>query len=69
MLVDKDRTPADVGRVNLNEAWEVEWWCTKFGCTDVALRRAVQAVGPSAAQVEADLKKAAKEALKNTGED
>ena len=69
MLVDKERSPADPTRVNLAEEWEVRWWCDRFGCTEVALRRAVDDVGPTAADLERKLKEAAKEALKNTGED
>ena len=69
MLVDKDRTPQDVSRVSLAEDWEVRWWCDKFGCTETALRRAYDTVGPSAADVERSLREAKKEAFKNTGED
>ena len=61
--------PADLSRVNLQEEWEVTWWCDQFGCTPVALRAAVDKVGPTAAQVEAQLKHAAHEAFQNTGED
>ncbi len=69
MLVDKDRAPADSSRINLGEEWEIQWWCTKFGCTEIALRRAVDIAGPSAADIEREIKKAGKEAMKNTGED
>ena len=69
MLVDKDRHPSDPTRVNLTEEWEVRWWCDKLGCTEVALRRAVDRTGPTAAAVEKDLRHAGSEALKNTGED
>lgn len=69
MLVDKDRVPKDTSRVTLDEEWEIRWWCDKFGCTEVALRRAVDQAGPSAAAVEANLRLAARESLKNTGED
>ena len=69
MLVDKDRSPADPARVTLAEEWEVRWWCDRFGCTEVALRRAVDEAGPSAADVERKLKAAGREAFKNTGED
>ena len=69
MLVDKDRTPQDVTRVNLGEEWEVRWWCDKFGCTETVLRHAHQTVGPSAVDVERKLREAKKEVLKNTGED
>ena len=69
MLVNKDLSPADPRRVNLAEEWEVRWWCDKFGCTEVALRRAYDTVGPNAAEVERKLRDAKKEVLKNTGED
>jgi Protein of unknown function (DUF3606) len=69
MLVDKERAPSDTSQINLGEDWEVQWWCTKFGCTEVALRSAVRRVGPTAAAVEAELKEAARQAFKNTGED
>ena len=69
MLVDKNRTPADPNRVSLAEEWEVHWWCDKFGCTEVALRSAVDRAGPDANGVAHTLKEAGKEALKNTGED
>jgi hypothetical protein len=69
MLVDKDRTPTDTKSVDLEEDWEATWWCDRFGCTEVELRNAVRKVGPSAADVELELKQAAKQAFKNTGED
>ena len=69
MLQGTPRAPADTSRVNLNEEWDVKWWCDQFGCTEIALRRAVDEVGDSATAIEGKLKKAAKEALKNTGED
>ncbi|MGU3360699.1 DUF3606 domain-containing protein [Methylobacterium sp. M6A4_1b] len=40
------RGPADRQRINVNEAWEVTWWCRKFGVTEAQLRAAVKAVGP-----------------------
>ena len=69
MLADKDRIPSDTSRVNLADEWEVRWWCDKFGCTEVALRRAVDTVGPSAAEVERNIREAARESFRNTGED
>ena len=69
MLVDKDRTPADTNRVELEEDWEVRWWCDRFGCTEVELRDAVRKVGPSTEDVEVELRQAGKQAFKNTGED
>jgi hypothetical protein len=69
MLVDKDRTPTDTTRVDLEEDWEVRWWCDRFGCTEIELRNAVRKVGPSTDDIELELKKAAKQVFKNTGED
>lgn len=67
MLVDKN-APADTGRVNLNEEWEVRWWCDRFGCTEMALRGAVDRVGNRAGDVERQLRDAAKKSFQNTGE-
>jgi hypothetical protein len=69
MLADKDRAPQDPSRISLAEEWEVRWWCDRFGCTEVALRRAVDTAGPTAAAVERQLKEAKKESFQNTGED
>ena len=52
-----NRGPADRSRVNVNESWEVRYWCKEFGCTETQLRAAVKAVGVSAAAVRAHLKK------------
>ena len=67
MLADK--SPADVSRISLAEEWEVRWWCNRFGCTEVALRRAVDEVGPTAAEVERKVRDAARQSFQNTGED
>jgi len=45
------RRPADALRVNIHEAWEVEYWTKKFGVTKAQLAAAVQAVGTSSAAV------------------
>ena len=63
-----DRAPSDRSRINVNEVWEVSWWCTQFGCTEDQLRRAVGAVGPTPAEVEHHLKIAARESMKQMGE-
>jgi hypothetical protein len=52
-----NRGPADRARVNVNEPWEVRWWCKDFGCTEAQLRTAVRAVGVSAAAVRKHLGK------------
>ena len=52
-----NRGPADRARVNVHEAWELEYWTKKFGCTKSQLQAAVKAVGVMAKDVEAYLKK------------
>lgn len=52
----KKRGPQDRARVNVNEAWELGWWCGKFGVTPEALKAAVKKVGPMAKDVELELK-------------
>lgn len=51
------RGPQDRARINVNEPWEVRWWCQHFGCTEQQLRAAVQAVGVSADRVRQHLGK------------
>jgi hypothetical protein len=50
------RGPADRSRINIHEAYEVEYWTHKFGCTRSQLENAVKAVGVMADKVEAHLK-------------
>jgi hypothetical protein len=52
-----NRGPRDRARVNVDEDWEVRYWCGEFGCTEVQLRAAVRAVGPMAADVRRHLGK------------
>lgn len=49
--------PQDSIRINVNEAWEVRYWCRTFGCTETVLRKAVKEVGVSVSKVRAYLKK------------
>jgi hypothetical protein len=46
----------DRDKVNIHENYEVEYWSNKFGVSTDQLRRAVAAVGTSAADVEKYLK-------------
>ena len=70
MLVHKDlRAPADTSRVNLDEDWEVEYWCERFDVNEGTLRSCVMKFGPRADDVERNLRHAAKESFKNDGED
>ena len=50
------RGPADRNRVNVQEQWELRYWCDKFGCTADQLRAAVKSVGVMAVDVERHLK-------------
>jgi hypothetical protein len=52
-----NRGPQDRARVNVNEAWEVTYWCKEFGCTPDQLRAAVKAVGVMVVDVRRHLKK------------
>ncbi len=45
------RRPQDSSKVNVHEAWEVNWWCSELNCTKAQLVAAVNAVGVSAAAV------------------
>jgi Protein of unknown function (DUF3606) len=60
MADDKSkRGQQDRNRINLNEDYEVQYWCEKFGVSPEQLRQAVQKVGSSPAAVEQTLKGAA----------
>ena len=45
------RRPQDASRININEPYEVRWWCHEFGCTEADLKPAVKAVGVMADKV------------------
>jgi hypothetical protein len=69
VLVDKEaRTPADTSEVNLDEEWEVRYWCERFETDEETLRLCVTEVGPRTVDIEQRLREAAKEAFKNDGE-
>lgn len=51
------RQPEDPQRININQPWEVEYWCDLLGCTESQLRAAVRAVGPMVKDVKAYLGK------------
>jgi hypothetical protein len=58
MADDKMKTgTADDVRINVNEAYEVQYWTTKFGVTAEELHDAVDAVGPMVADVMRELGK------------
>ena len=45
------KSPRDPVRVNMHEAWEVEYWCRRIGCTRAQLIIAVHSVGPMVGDV------------------
>jgi hypothetical protein len=56
MADDKSKTgTADDVRINVNEAYEVQYWSKKFDVTPEELHDAVAAVGPMAADVQREL--------------
>lgn len=53
----KERGPQDRSRIDVNEEWELRYWCEKFKCTPEELRVAVDAVGVSVEDVKSYLGK------------
>ncbi len=51
------RQPEDPNKINVNQSWEVDYWCKKFGVSEATLRAAVRAVGPMVADVKRHLRK------------
>lgn len=51
------RGPKDASKVNVHEAWEVEYWTKKWGITRSQLEAAVGTVGTSTRAVAAHLGK------------
>lgn len=47
--------PLDRGRVDLTDPNEVAYWCEEFGCSEDALRQAVERVGNHTGAVREDL--------------
>ena len=50
------RSGQDRSRINVNQDYEVRDWAKKFGVSPDELKKAVQAVGDRADEVEAHLK-------------
>lgn len=51
------KIPQDASKVNINQAYEVAYWCKTFGCTEAQLIAAVGKVGAIADKVRAHLGK------------
>ncbi|MEH3114845.1 DUF3606 domain-containing protein [Pedobacter terrae] len=55
---DKQKTGnPDRARINVNEAYELDYWSDKFGVSKDKLKAAVETVGTSSSAVEDYLKK------------
>jgi len=52
-----NRGPQDRDRINTSEAWELKYWTKELGVTEEALKAAVKAAGPLAADVREELRK------------
>lgn len=48
----KKKQPEDPSKININQVWEVNYWCNKFGVTETTLKQAVKAVGPMVKDVK-----------------
>ena len=53
----KDRGPQDRSRINVNEAWELQYWTRHFGVSEEQLRSAVKTAGTSVEAVSKHLGK------------
>ena len=51
------RRPQDSSKINIHEAWELNWWSDHLGVSKQQLIDAVKAVGVSAAAVKKHLGK------------
>ena len=52
----RKRQPLDPERVDLADAWEIQYRRKQFGCTELQLKQAVAAVGDAAAKVKLHLR-------------
>lgn len=53
----KRKAPEDPTKINMNQAWEVEYWTDKLGVTKLKLQQAVDEVGVMVADVKKHLGK------------
>lgn len=51
------RQPEDPTKINVNQSWELRYWCDKFGVTEIRLKKAVSKVGPLVKDVKRELGK------------
>jgi hypothetical protein len=53
MADDRSKGPADRSQINLEEEYERQYWTKALGVSELELREAVKAAGPSAEKVRA----------------
>jgi hypothetical protein len=51
------KRPQDASKINVHEAWELEYWCKEMGVTAQQLKDAVAKVGTSVSAVKKHLGK------------
>lgn len=51
------RGPQDRSKINVHEAWELDWWTKALGVSAATLKQVVAEVGPSVAAVRKKLGK------------
>lgn len=51
------RGPQDRTRINVNESWELDYWCKQLGVTPEELKQAVQKAGVMVTDVRRHLGK------------
>ena len=49
--------PQDRSRINVNERWELDYWCKELGVSPQELEQAVKSVGPAVTAVRQHLRK------------
>ena len=42
----KRKKPEDPQKININQTWEIDYWCEKLGCSETKLCNAIDLVGP-----------------------
>jgi hypothetical protein len=57
MADDKTKVAQDRRKIDLNQAYELRYWCMKFGVSEDKLHAAIQKVGTMADDVARELKK------------
>lgn len=49
------RQPEDPTKVNINQQWEIDYWCKKWSITKERLLKIVKKVGPMVVDIKKEL--------------